>query len=420
MNSVQEYIENFPVAEYDGLASIGYGEKYKSGSSTKVPAVIFCVSQKKGLKDIPTGQLLPSTINAGGVKVLTDVIEENISWEFEGYCHADQSTTPVSDHKMKTRPLMGGISIGNYDHQIRSNVKLVGTLGAIVVDATDQQLVGLSNNHVLTPEVFSTANEQSTSYNYKDERIIQPAGETGSSPSDNIVGTVKRVYPIKGAGKINNIDAGIFNITSIDGVLDTTSTQQLNFTESTDPGVRVPIQSIPFATTAEIDTLVNQDYPVFKASRTTGPVGHPAHETSCELRIEKLHFGPALVSGMKFQKLIQYKGIGFDPSGAGDSGGLLCCQFGDPLKWKVIGLHMAGGMTTIDNVKVDFGLACRIDEIAELLKIKAYVPVDGVSYTYGQTSPIYKVVAGFRSDPSIIIDGKTYWQVGRTDEPTNT
>jgi hypothetical protein len=419
MSRIQDYIENFPIADYDGLNGIGFGEKSTSGKNVRAPSLIFSVKQKKDLADLPKDQLLPGEVVIGGESIPTDVIEEDIEWEFEGYCHTNESVIPVSEHKIKTRPLMGGISIGNRDHGIRSGQRKMGTLGAIVVDNEDGQLVGLSNNHVLCPEVYTTANEQITSYNYKDERIIQPAHEIGTDPTANVIGTVKRVMPLKGGEGKNYIDAGVFNISAESDLIGPTSTQQLNLSDTSIPDNILAIPSIPFATTQEIDNLFAGDIPTFKSSRSTGPVGSPGHISSCELRIEQVNYSGIRISGKKFFNLIQYRGVGIDPSKGGDSGGLICCRFGDPVQWKAVGLHFAGGRKKVNNVIVDYGIACRIDQIAALLNVRAYESHSS-SDSWGASTPVYKVVEGYRSEQSIVIDGKTYWQVGRTDEPTST
>jgi hypothetical protein len=54
----------------------------------------------------------------------------------------------------------------------------------------------------------------------------------------------------------------------------TSSFQQLGLTYTS---------SMPFASTAEIDNLINNNYELFSSGRTTGPKGSP--DTLCPLRI---------------------------------------------------------------------------------------------------------------------------------------
>jgi hypothetical protein len=77
----------------------------------------------------------------------------------------------------------------------------------------------------------------------------------------------------------NKVDAAIFSLycTSSTGatIIDFTSSfQQLGLTYTS---------SMPFASTAEIDNLINNNYEFFSSGRTTGPKGSP--DTLCPLRM---------------------------------------------------------------------------------------------------------------------------------------
>jgi hypothetical protein len=70
--------------------------------------------------------------------------------------------------------------------------------------------------------------------------------------------------------------------------------------------------------------------------------------------------------------------------------------------WKIIGLCLAGS--------TNYGLACRIDNVATQLGIEAW---DGSAKNYIDfASQDIITVTGTSSDATIVCDGKTYWQIG--------
>ena len=216
---IQSFIDTFPVDRFPGVKTIGLGWKETGGNVIHRESIIFGVEEKKPSSSLPESEVLPDIIVIDDKQIETDVVEDNIDWTFEECPHV--SADLKDDHKMKTRPLKGGISLGNINHPTK-----VGTLGAIVVDSVDGQVVGLSNNHVLVPNIFTTASRQEVNYNYKDEDILQPAIESSSllpassydpdtNVCENCVGKIKRVYPMNNSPYFwdaNEIDAGIFTI----------------------------------------------------------------------------------------------------------------------------------------------------------------------------------------------------------------
>lgn len=402
-------ITSFPTDHYAGVTTVSLGRKITGGEVLSSPSIIFGVEKKLPLKDIPRDQLLPASIvtqDASGqtTEHLTDVVEDNISWEFEGYCYkSGTANNPVPSHKMRHRPITGGISIGNYTYDTQSGKKKVGTLGAIVIDAIDGQIVGLTNNHVITPNVYRVASNQTSSYNYDNNNITQPAQEYGSGdPQNNIIGKAKRSYPIE---KRNNyIDAGIF---TIDTGIDRESLEQLGHTAD--------IVVSAFATTAEIDNMLEAGTQLFKSSRSTGPVGSPGALSTCSLYADRLSYSNARVSGNYFNDLVRYTGS-IDPSTGGDSGSMVYGLFSG--EWKAVGLHMAGGRSK----GVDFGIFCRIDRIAGLLMVRPFTESEAASISDTSTTsvnytPEYKVIEGYSSDFYIYDGSDIYWQLGRTGQP---
>ena len=170
---------------------------------------------------------------------------------------------------------------------------------------------------------------------------------------------------------------------------------------------------------SEIDALVvGGESKLFKSGWASGPVGYPISESdkTCELYISGAYF-TSFVSSKQFKNIIQYKGRnGLDPSAGGDSGSPLCAEING--EWKIIGIHFAGGQDR--KTGEHHGLACRIDKIASKLKISQW---DGLNTNRSapnnfsnEVEPKYAVFNGWRNEPTIVIDGKTYYQVGRSSE----
>ena len=61
-------------------------------------------------------------------------------------------------------------------HNMFQGIK-IGTLGLFARDDQDGQLVGLSNNHVLTPDFVVASLQGSASINYKNNTVICPADD---------------------------------------------------------------------------------------------------------------------------------------------------------------------------------------------------------------------------------------------------
>ena len=411
-NEIKQFIEDYPIDNISGLNTISFGRKETNGKETSEIVVVFGVEQKKPLKDLAPDQIIPGEIVIDGEEIKTDIVEDISEWEYEADCYTQSGHWPIDTHRSKHLPLKGGVSIGSYTYDAKHKSRKVGTLGAIVVDNTDSQLVGLSNNHVLTPQKFTTADKQKDSYNFKDDEIMQPAAEiTVSNPAKNKIGTIKRVYPLSKASTSNKIDAALFNINpDISNIIDTSSAQQVNLFNPDGS----PVVMVTFASTTEIDSILKDNVQLFKSGRTTGPIGVPGYtlgNTSCGLSADRMNYR-VRISGHRYINLIRYTGTA-DPSKGGDSGSLVCGYFnGD---WKAVGLHMAGARIR----GTDYAVMCRIDEVAELLNIRHYDP-DKDALSYGQSQPVYRVIEGYSDDMYVIIDNKTYWQVGRTNHAANT
>ena len=419
MNNTQanEIIDNFPLDRYTGLNTIGVSDKLVNGQPTGEKCIVFGVSHKMNADQITPDQMLPSMIEHDGEMIRTDVTQDDGELQFEAEFCPHVTNQQIDQHKMKVRPLQGGVSVGNGEQQHRFKV---GTLGMLVRDELDGEIVGLSNNHVLTPDIFSVAGEQQDMYNFKNVAVYQPARAeiAGRTNRDHRVGSLKRVYPLRNTRRLdiaNEIDAAIFSIDR-SVVLQESSRSVLGLVDQ--DGV-TPVTDIPFAYTPEIDDALNpvDPAPLFKSSRTTGAVGSALSPTDaaannqCSLRVQRTNYS-AVVSGRRFKNMTRYwdpnESDKIDPSTGGDSGSVICAWIDS--QWKAVGLHFAGTRSG----GYDYGVMCRMDRIADLLRV-THVGDTNLD-DHGYTQPQYKVIEGSSSSMYIEIDGVTYWQVGGTTE----
>lgn len=458
----QYFLEN---KESKGILSVGVGMKSRNGQSLDKKSIVFSVARKTNM--LTDDQKIPEILTHDGVTYLTDVIECNVNYQESAFCHSSggsiltrhRSLKRISDGKyLQSR--RSGMSVNNHSYARRkwlstndlSESIKIGTMGGYAVDQQDGKLVGISNNHVFTPGFFTADIQGDEHVNYKNDSIVFPGDEQvifndkgtklisnhGHMTRNNTtviegveyrLGQVKRSYPHKFTG--NEIDVAVCSI-EIDLPPNDDIRRIRAETSSNEVNAYIPIGSNftseqPWATTQEIDNLSlgTTGTKVFKSSRTTGAVGSPGadHNKNCELYCDSISF-TTFVSGKGYKNLIQYKG-NVDPSAGGDSGSFVYAQIDS--QWKVIGIHFAGGRDF--NTGEDHALACRIDRVKELLDVKAwYDPVrlpyarntegdDQYSYT---PKPVYSVIQGHRSEPVIVIDGKKYYQVGRSvEDPTH-
>ncbi len=126
----------------DYINGVSYGFKTVDGSETPQKSIVFHVTKKKLLSEIPKNEVISKSFDAGGVNFITDVQERS---EINQVCAIGQFCGPAelnTTHKNLNRPLMGGASIS-------SNESYASTLGGFFIDQHDGSLVGLSVAHGL-------------------------------------------------------------------------------------------------------------------------------------------------------------------------------------------------------------------------------------------------------------------------------
>ena len=412
-NKLNELYQNTP--DYVGVA---YGRKTVQGVETSEKSIIFTVPKKKPLNEIPLNELLPEFVEINGVTYRTDVLEIEKVVTMEGeYVVCDNppinfncySWTPLGTinpaNRNTIRPLVGGISLTS-----QNLLGTVGTLGLIVVDTASQKLVGLTNNHVVVKDASYTSERNllgAIANEYGD--IAYQNGETLVPPPSNTIGEVVRYVPLRSNPQINTVDGALISINN--------SSLNLNINESFKQlGINYN-QQMPFATTAEINSLIVTERPILSSGRTSG-----VKSGDCGLKIKALGaiqtvWGYPLQNGnvrpILYNDLIVFtrlsEGCNY-PIFHGDSGSVLIADFNGV--YKIIGLNFAGsGQAPNSTTDIgQYGYACRIDNVAFELGIEAW---NGESIN--TVSSIGKILtAGGSPNKTMIVDGKTYWQVGLT------
>ncbi len=146
------------------VVGVGRGHHYIKGEKIKnlITPYVVLVERKLAKEELSSSDLVPAAI--AGIR--TDVREV-------GKIRALALRTD------KWRPAPGGVSIGHY-------AITAGTLGCLVRDASNGEILILSNNHVL-------ANSNNA---YLGDAILQPGPYDGGKNPDDRIGTLLRFLPI--------------------------------------------------------------------------------------------------------------------------------------------------------------------------------------------------------------------------------
>lgn len=406
-NKLNELYQNTP--DYVGVA---YGYKTVRGVETLNESIVFTVPKKKPLSEIPFDERLPEFVEIDGTIYRTDVLEieevvpmvDSVVCDNPSINPSCYTWTPLGSvnppNRNTIRPLVGGLSLTS-----QRLLGSVGTLGLIVVDSASQTLVGLTNNHVIIQDASYT-NERNLTGPIVNEykSIAYQNGEISIPVVGNQIGEVIRYVPLKSQPELNTVDGALVSLCA-NTVSNSTSFTQLGINYN---------QAMPFATTAEINSLLVTPRTILSSGRTSG-----VKSGDCGLKIKLLgasqNVGSYPLQGVprvvSFNDLIVFTRLSETcnfPIYKGDSGSVLIADF-DGVH-KIIGLNFAGssqvpGSTTQIG---QFGYACRIDNVAFELGIEAW---DGTPKI--PVSTIEKIITvGGSPNKTIIVDGKTYWQVG--------
>jgi len=462
-DSVKTKIEELMISTPPEIISVGYSTKIKNGEDTGEYCIRFGVIEKKPLSELKSDEILPSEIEIDGEIYKTDVIKTELVLPL-----ACESTTIANCYnwgnfqgipfisplnRLRHRPIKGGISMTT-----QNNLGSVGTLGLLALDNDTNALVGVTNLHVAIGKGFYTGymNLNWTLHNEMSDDVYQ-FGENPSAivsnPSFYKIGEVLRYKPLHwypwrystdpnrnifsiytpnhtpswspNTPTINNqIDAAVFSI-------NTNAVNLSNLSLSSEQFGIGNTQYMPFATTQEINSLLNQ---VVKSSGRTSGVKSGTTSSDCGIKITQL--GVSLFIPYEYQLSTSQYSTGPDtrpansvwyayanftnciaieringypncpyPIAGGDSGSALIAEIGGV--HKIVGLVFAGDGYT--------GYVCRIDEIASQLNIKAWT---GQTPTF-VTSKSYVTIPGRNLNDTTTCLSKTYWHVGLTSQTYN-
>jgi len=411
MNHIKLKIQELAKENTYNASSISYGYKFVGKTQTNELCIIFSVNKKKQINELLDSEIIPSSITLEDRVLKTDVFETDMPELLvcNGACGQNAGANSIVNRTF-TRPLVGGLSVTS-----TNLVTTVGTLGFIGVHINTQTLVGVTNNHVLIQDAFYTL-ERNLAGPIKNEYTpidsVYQHGETGSIPPSNfIIGQTLRYVPIQQATP-NKVDCSIFSINESDiGIEAISSSVRQAGDAYTNP--------LPFATTAEIDDLLETNPMIYSSGRTTGPKGG----VTCPIRIFALFTAfpinynkQGAQTTVYFEDQITFVKPEFDPSLTticpnpiipGDSGSALIADFEGVRK--IIGLVFAA--STVSEI-IYYGYANRIDNVALEIGIQAW---DGTDKNFVDLSSIeYITTVGGSSDKYIACESKQFWQVGLT------
>ena len=147
----------------ENVVGMGVGYKETKGIKTDRMALVVMVKKKVPVQELKEGDVIPAEIEG----VITDVIEV-------GEIVALQARTD------RWRPAPGGVSIGHYKIT-------AGTLGVLVRDVETDEVLILSNNHVMADSNDATQGDP----------ILQPGPHDGGTVAEDTIANLARFVPIQ-------------------------------------------------------------------------------------------------------------------------------------------------------------------------------------------------------------------------------
>jgi hypothetical protein len=409
-NTISKLTEKYLKETDDNIIGVSYTHNIVGGMIKDKMVLSFIVKKKLPLNELKPEQVIPSEITYYGTTFKTDVVQGDIVLLEDCTEFAIRKNNTVSTNRSKVRPLKGGLSTTNYT----SLSSTVGTMGFIAVDNTDNALVGVSNNHVYIDDAFIATERTNPSVitNISGDGNVQPHPTDSyyynGDSSVNYIGKVKRYVPLKST--ISN---------KVDGALTTLNSNVISNTESYKyEGLTGITTALPFATTAEINELILYNR-LYSAGRTTGAKGETDIKLLLTSKNASINISYHKQGGN--QTIVMTDCLTFIASGAstpsgyacsypiagGDSGSALIGDVGG-IK-KIVGLVFAG--SEVDGITTT-GIACRIDNVASELNIRAWL---GEATEYSSSTVQELIVSGLDNRTYIDSGGKRYYQAGLTN-----
>jgi len=447
---------------------VSLSKKIKNGKQTEELSITFDVLKKKDINSLTEEEKIPSHININGQAYETDVVE---SAPFKAMTCYDPGASPISQEILKTRTvsitnstfsshLRGGQQIlmypDNYTASYLATNNLnnqgyasgdptgaVGTLGFLAIDNEDDKVVGITNAHVVCGVLSQNDDrdmtvERTDPYNFVDSRSYTHNSNTFTGIQQGVLWlretttdtySIRRLHHNSATQQIkrasfydldndNTVDAAVLSMENV--LFSTTSYRFYQPTGTTD------ITSyFTFATTTELDNLLTSPPSrVYSVGRTTGPKGWGS-TSACQLEVSAIDVSQSVGFTERgsdisapFDDLIRYKYVDNSnfPVAGGDSGSALFADMDGNGTYKIIGLVFAGNGGDIDdpNSGTHTGLACRIDNVASIMNIRAWSSTETPDFSQ---STITEETVDFDTDSSPedlsrTINSATYWNAG--------
>lgn len=417
-----EYLRSIDMSSlpYKGLTGIYYADKTVNGVSTQEKCIKFYFETKKSLSELEASEIVPATITYNHTVFQTDVEEAPISEKLIADCHnLSSSVEPVKSNYIKRRPLMGGcssINIGSSD----------ATLGIMVVDKKDGQVVALSNSHVFAASQlhgYYAGGNDITGKNVLALSARQPGTNAynpyGSvTPAVDYIGNCKRTVMIGNKDYTTNA-SGWIKDTTVDAAIVGIDKSLISSASVSAIGLNAP-GPFAFASDNEITSLLdpvspNYRAPVFRSGRTCGPIGAPGNSYSCALSVSEFGIEPVgTYTGYVsyFSESFVIEGTTIATRG-GDSGSaiyaLLSASMPALSTWKCIGLVFAG-----PSFNPSYGIGSRISAVSQDLDVVAW---NGIVPVLSATTDTIVLSAGeylpYSTSAIITLSGRRYHQLGR-------
>lgn len=357
-------IEHIQYSDKPGVTVAYHGTKKINGQETDIPCIIVGVETKIPKEQLNESELIPSKVYG----IPTDIIE--FPRFYSSSTCTGGSGAGCSPHDERHRPLVGGISAVE-------ETSTACTLGLIVRDTTDGDLVALTNNHcggLLYDSYYMVPTYGNSSV--VGLGMMQPSPYDGGGAAD-LYGSVKRAVAMQfgtGIGATNLVDCSISTV-PIDG----TDFSILELNEGPFPFVDKSYYSVGEA--------------IYKSGRTTGNTPPPVTTVSSKSIVVNVDYGGG-VGGINniatFTDQILYTAATRFSQGGDSGSAILIFKNG---RYRLIGLHFAGDATGT------MGIANPIEDVASLLDIEWW---DG------------SVVVPYTEDTNIYVNGKEYVRVGST------
>lgn len=440
--NISNSIENlFLNKNSENIIAIGFGKKYVNNIKTDTNSIVFYVENKLPLNQIPENEIIPSEINLENTSYITDVMESSKP-EFIAGCYSSSNDPDILKLQTNTLPLKGGQELIVFPENFTTNNYTYCTLGCLCVDDTDNKFVGITCAHAVVSRLQIATNrnlttENTNPYNIYEKNLVynstnyRPSvgiwgNKTNTNMPDIIISDYIKRYSNLSTEKTNYTDVAILSIGNAQ--YDTANLINMDSHKIYVPSGQAEYSTpIEFATTEELDNLIQDNPIVYSTGRTTGPKGYFENSVDyttntgffCRMYIESIknttaitlkntsyYFGDSIVFGYADDPADET-----NPVSLGDSGSVLIAEYPGGVR-KILGVVFARAGK--------WGYANRIDKIVEELDIRRWDWTESTDPTELSSrlqlaSP--DVIKKPINDPAssqakTIINNKTYYQSG--------